>query len=358
MRVAILGAGLSGLACAHQLERWGIEAQIFERTERVGKWFPENMEAILFAMHRPFRDPVKMIEEQYGLTVRPARAIERLILHGPSESATIEGHLGWFHFRGHLENSMELQLLSQLKKTRIQYESHPHPRELAGQFDRVVVATGSPVLTAELSTWENDTFVTLTGGPVLGDFQPEEAHVWVSTKLANRGYVFLLPYSRSKAALVCAVDTRDHSLARECLRRTQEHTGLSVPDEMAFTWDLSMGRTPRRQVDKFLFTGHAGGFIDPLAGFGQIPALLSGILAARSIAAGEDFERLTSWQRDHYGRMLRLRHRVDRWENRHFDRAIRLLRLRPVNWLAAKAPFNIIAALAGGAALADWAEER
>ncbi|MDF2627061.1 MAG: NAD(P)-binding Rossmann-like domain [Symbiobacteriaceae bacterium] len=39
MRAAIVGAGLAGLACAHELERLGHDCEIFDKRDRVGKMF-------------------------------------------------------------------------------------------------------------------------------------------------------------------------------------------------------------------------------------------------------------------------------------------------------------------------------
>jgi len=36
MRVAIIGAGLAGLSCAHELERYGVSPVIFEKNSYIG----------------------------------------------------------------------------------------------------------------------------------------------------------------------------------------------------------------------------------------------------------------------------------------------------------------------------------
>ncbi|HRS22041.1 MAG TPA: NAD(P)-binding protein, partial [Clostridia bacterium] len=65
MKVAIMGAGLSGLSCAKYLEDHNIEPVIFEKRERVGERFP-NMEAIIQMVHRPLKDPLIYINKKYN----------------------------------------------------------------------------------------------------------------------------------------------------------------------------------------------------------------------------------------------------------------------------------------------------
>lgn len=55
MDVAIMGAGLSGLACAITLEKNGITPTIFESRSQVGDRFI-NAEAFLPVFERPIRD--------------------------------------------------------------------------------------------------------------------------------------------------------------------------------------------------------------------------------------------------------------------------------------------------------------
>ena len=55
MKVAIMGAGISGLSCAIILERNGIEPTIFEKRGRVGDRFI-NSEAMFDILNRPIKD--------------------------------------------------------------------------------------------------------------------------------------------------------------------------------------------------------------------------------------------------------------------------------------------------------------
>ena len=57
MKVAIIGAGISGLSCAIELQRHGIKPTIFEKTKTLGDK-PGNLVATLRMFHRSLRNPI------------------------------------------------------------------------------------------------------------------------------------------------------------------------------------------------------------------------------------------------------------------------------------------------------------
>jgi len=70
VKVAIIGAGIAGLSCAHELERHGIEPVIFEKNDVVGEIFP-HVSVIMQIFNRPVRDPLKHLAEKYNIELQP-----------------------------------------------------------------------------------------------------------------------------------------------------------------------------------------------------------------------------------------------------------------------------------------------
>ena len=52
LRVAIIGAGVAGLACAVTLERSGLETVVYEQGDKPGPVFA-NVSAVMPVVHRP-----------------------------------------------------------------------------------------------------------------------------------------------------------------------------------------------------------------------------------------------------------------------------------------------------------------
>ncbi|MCR3922120.1 MAG: NAD(P)-binding protein, partial [Firmicutes bacterium] len=94
MKIAIMGAGLSGLACAITLEQNGLFPDIFEHRRVVGDRFV-NGEILLSLLNRPVLDSIAYFSEKHNIYLHPTANIKKLLLHSEQQQATIEGHLGF-----------------------------------------------------------------------------------------------------------------------------------------------------------------------------------------------------------------------------------------------------------------------
>lgn len=344
MRVAILGAGLAGLACAYELERLGIRPVIFEKRHRVGERFPnvEIMPQILH--HRPSRDIFLELRQHLGLPLQPSGAITRVTLHGPSRAVTAQGHIGYFTIRGHDDRSLERQLQRHLK-AEIRFRRHPHPDRLAREFDRVVVATGDQEVTRALGLWQRDLAGWLRGAVVRGDFDPSGLHIWFRTEYAKSGYGYLAPFDERRAfAMVAVPDSNAEEVDRYWQRFLRaEGAGWKVEREAKLE-KFEIGQAAAHTVGPLLLVGNAGGFVEPLVGCGQCPSLYSGVMAAREIALGDgSLTRFARRWRGWYRRLLRVRRWLSEQENSGFDRLVGALSLPGARTALFRSPLPLIA---------------
>ncbi|HWQ29631.1 MAG TPA: FAD-dependent oxidoreductase, partial [Negativicutes bacterium] len=110
MKVAIVGAGISGLSCAIALERHGITPVIFEKRAHVG-------EALLYSsiwpsiISRPITDPLKYLKREYSLELSPSSHIRKMMMLSPGKRAVERGGLGYIFRRGFQDQALEAQLL-------------------------------------------------------------------------------------------------------------------------------------------------------------------------------------------------------------------------------------------------------
>lgn len=92
MKVAIIGAGISGLSCAIELERHGIKPIILEKRAHVG-------EALDYStiwpriINRTITDSLKYIKQEYSLELTPLNRIKKMIMFSTDHSAIERGSL-------------------------------------------------------------------------------------------------------------------------------------------------------------------------------------------------------------------------------------------------------------------------
>src|SRR5690554_2475878 len=122
MDVAIMGAGLSGLACAITLEKHGITPSIYENRSEVGDRFV-NGEVLLNILTRPVHDCIASMSDQYGIYLKPVSSIEKMLIFSQHNNAVIDAQLGFTNIRGRHTDSFESQLSKQVKAP-IQYNSN------------------------------------------------------------------------------------------------------------------------------------------------------------------------------------------------------------------------------------------
>ena len=342
MKVAIMGAGLSGLSCAKYLEDHNIEPVIFEKRERVGERFP-NMEAVIQLVHRPLKDPLIYINKKYNINLVPAGIVHTLEIHSPNHKAVFTGYnLGYTSIRGHDDRSWERQLARQVR-AKIHFNSTVTWQELEKDFDRIIIATGDPTISRELRIWKTDTEAFLKGCIVKGRFDTGVSKIWLNTGLSKNCMVYFAPFDENEASY-CTVAIPSSPEELDVLwSRTVEELGFEpVPQTEFKLEEYKLGRVSTRQIGKMMLAGAAGGFVLPFMGFGQIPSILSGVHAAESIIKGKDYNKLTSWFDKQYTNDLKLRKYVDNLDNEGLDRLVSFFNLPLMSSLAANTSLPVL----------------
>lgn len=342
MKVAILGAGLAGLACAKHLEDNNIEPVVFEKRHRVGERFP-NMEAIMQLMYRPIKDPLIYMNKKYGLNLLPSGITHTLEIYSPNYKAIFTGeNLGYTTIRGHDDRSLECQLARQIK-TKIHFNSLVTWQELEKDFDWVIIATGDSTISREIGVWTTDTEAFLKGCLVKGKFDLGVAKIWLNTKLSKKCMVYFAPFSTNEGSYcTVAIPSSPKELDILWSRTVEELNFEPIPNTEFKYEEYKMGRVSTRQVGKILLTGSAAGFVEPFMGFGQIPSILSGVYAAEAIITGKDYNKLTAKFSKQYDYCLTIRKYVDNIDNEGFDRLVSSLNLPMVSNLVANTNLPIL----------------
>lgn len=330
MRTAIIGAGLSGLACALTLEKEGLAFDLFEQRPLTGE-LVQHAGAMLEIMNRPIKDQLAHLRTEFGLDIKPINTLNRIVMNTPHKQSTIEGNIGYLFRRGQKEDSIEQQLTNQLR-TPIQYTTYADWRKLQQEYDHVVICDGQGVATRELGCWVGDSFrAWVMGANILGEFDPNTLVMFLNTNYCKSGYAYLVPMDETHAFL-----------------------GLVVPNcdrqELDYYWDIFLrmeniqneitelfkvhhrsGHVFPHQVNNIKLAGLAGGFIDPFLGFGQFTSLSTGAMAALSIARGLDYEAEVATITKEIRYYTRYREFLDRLNNSQLDKLVKLLGFPVVN---------------------------
>ncbi|MHB8928482.1 MAG: NAD(P)/FAD-dependent oxidoreductase [Bacillota bacterium] len=340
-KVAIVGAGLSGLACAIGLQRRGIKPVIFEWRDVVGGRFP-NVEVCLRVYDLPAGDAIHYLREHCGLDLWIPSPVSRLVLHSRNAEAVLRGPLGHITLRGNQEGAWEKQL-ARLVEAPIRFGERVDPLALGPEFDSVVVADGQETVPKRLGIWHEAVSLRGSSWIIEGPVAADEVHVWLDPALAGQGYAYILPW-RGHTAMAATfgpdVTPEAHSKHQDNFLRVLERRGFSHrPLEGSQINAYSVGYPERYQEGRYVFTGNAGGCMDPLAGFGQVQSIISGFAAARAIVEGRVYGGIpgATPRRDSYIALRRLINGLSAGDMDHFVATMAALPFR--DWfLSTKAP--------------------
>lgn len=287
MRVAIIGAGLSGLACAYELKRNGIIPTIFEKKSFVGEVL--DLPTVQLRLFDPnLKDPLKVLSDKYKLNLTPHYTLNEIITVTSRKTYTANGEFGHIFLRG-IEPGFLTTQLKELVTIPYNLNTLARIEEIKKDFDRIVVATGGMEIPLQmnLATVKFDAYVRIAN--ILGDFNVNGIKVWFNTKYAKHGFAYLVPVSNKHARLILIVDNISD---KELDFYWEEFLSTEKIDyDIIETKDVHhlVGSVFPLQVDNIYFVGNAGGFIDTMLGFGAMKALQSGVMAAECIVKNKDY---------------------------------------------------------------------
>lgn len=341
MKVAVIGAGVSGLSAAISLEKYGIIPDVFEIKPKVGELF-NHVAGLLHVINRPINDPLKYLDNTFGIRIAPLNVLNKIIMHGPTVTATVKSSkLGYMFLRGQGTSSVENQMYEKLTAS-VNFNVNADYKKLKIEYDYVIVATGNHQIAKETGCWQELISTWVRVANVIGKFDTNALIMWVNTLYCKSGYVYLVPFNENRAVLVMIVPyiTKD-----ELQHYWDAFLKIEKIDmDIVNTVDLqhTSGNCFPHRYENLFFIGNAGGAIEPFLGFGMFNSVISGALAAKSIIRSSDFEKEMISLTNANMKMLEFRKAFDLMNNDKFDKLIRLLAFPPVKKLVYDTNFNVI----------------
>lgn len=244
MKVAIIGAGMAGLYCAHELERLGVRPEIYEKNGFIGDSI-NHVAGVLDISHRPIPDIVKYMRKNHHIDIQPLRAINVLEHHSPNITTTLKGNFGYFFKYSKDADSLKCQIYGKLKRTNFHLNEVGDYLELSKKYDYVVVATGNAGYAEEAGVWQDWLRTYVRGAIILGDFDPGKLVVWINKDYCKNGYVYMTPFDSHRASIVViATDVNEKEIDRY--------------------WELFMyGESIKNPIIEEFTLAHKSGFVYP-----------------------------------------------------------------------------------------------
>ncbi|WP_281889798.1 NAD(P)-binding protein [Paenibacillus sp. YYML68] len=333
MNVAIMGAGLSGLACALTLERSGVMPVVYEKRGRVGDRFV-NGEFMLSLLSRPIDDCIAYLAETHKLYLQPQAHVSHMYIYSENEEALIEGRLGFTNVRGRQHDAYECQLARQLASP-IRLHAEETYEQLLQKHTHIVLATGDGDYSRRMHNFRRDFTVSIKGATVEGCFDRYAVMAWLNYELAPKGYGYLIPFSDREAQLVIAFPDPEEphaggedieALWQRLYAKAQQRLGqqLRVIDQFQIR-QYPVGICESARIGNTFFVGNCFGTMMPYLGFGQFAAILSGIYAAHDLLGIGKYVELMEPLRQSYENSLVLRRSLEQLDNADLDRIVKLL---------------------------------
>lgn len=287
MKVAIIGSGISGLACAHELKRHGIIPTVFEKKAYIGEVL--ELPAIqLDIFDTAVKNPVKYLNKKFGIDITPHYEVNEIVMVSPTKTHTVKGRMGTVILRGREKGFLTIQL-KEATEISTTVNTFAKIEEIKNEFDHIFIGTGTLEIPMQMNLASVQFDAQVRIASVLGDFKTNSIKLWMNTKYAKHGYAYLVANYYNSACLVLAVD---NIKANELDYYWNEFLSTeNINYDIIETKDLRhiIGSVNPVHVDNLYFIGNSGGFLDSMLGFGAMSAMISGATAANCMINGLDY---------------------------------------------------------------------
>ncbi len=330
MNVAIIGAGVAGLACAKELNRFGIIPTIYEKRDKKDLPYMCSMAALNIYYNN--MDVLSILRRRYNIGINPLGAIRHIEIFSPHKKAAIGGNLGYYFLRGASETSV-INQLAQGIKAKVNYNMNVDVGKIKNRYDYVVIATGDASVSKQMNLWEDIANTWAIGSAVMGNMSDDTLSVRCESFDKGFGYICRIPIDKRKSSVFLTIpNMKDSDL--EYYRRWLLFNKEKDCDILYnFEQKVNVGKLKVHSFDNILITGNSGGFLDPFLGFGFYNAAATGTLAARAIAGKLNYEKAITPFKEQQSDLLTLRKTFDGYKNNDIDKLVAVLGTYPVKRL-------------------------
>ena len=327
MKVAIIGAGVSGLAAGITLEKNGVNPDIYEQNAFISDHYSHVGVALNMAYRSITTEPLKFLNDLLGIELEPLESIKKLIIYSKNSKAVIDNEdIGFSFIMGQEPTSVTNQLLKHIKKSNMLYEKRVTIDLLKEKYDYVIAANGSRsedyVADKYLKNWKQYLVAYTRVAKLHGDFETNAALIWGNKEVLKKGYAFLAPFNSRTASLYVTIPyLKGWEELNTCWKDFLQQTRILDKATLLGTYDRTHVSANSMSVrwENCFFVGDQGGFLEPFIGLGAATAIASGVLAAKAIIGNEDYDQLTQQYKKVILTMSEVRNFYDSIDDEMFD---------------------------------------
>lgn len=290
-RLAVLGAGLSGLTTAVNLAREGYDVDVYEKNEDVGARFRGDLQGLEnWSTRKDILEELREMNIRINFDCDPFSRVT-LTNYSRTKELVFERPLFYLVKRGSFSGTIDYGLKTQATKLGINI----HFDETRSPDEVDIVATG-PIL---------EEVPAVVKGVIFKTDDKDVAILLCSDEFAFKGYSYLL-ITKGYGCLCSVVAVDELHRVNRCFKKTQAFLVRRIGLDMQASKEVGgVGSFSPRGVFRkgtTLYVGEAAGLQDFLWGFGMRSAVTSGYLAAQSIINNDDYEQIA---RKHFERRLK-----------------------------------------------------
>ncbi|MBO8137671.1 MAG: FAD-dependent oxidoreductase [Desulfotomaculum sp.] len=353
MKIAIIGAGIAGMACALELEKLGIKPDIYEKSYKAGSLAPFSAAMMNLGLTQS-DSQIKHLIKQYHLKINPLSEIKKIVIHTPTDKLSLSGSFGYLLKIGQDKESVHQQLYKKLN-TGVKFKTDVNYFEIKNKYDWVVLADGSISIPIKLNIYQPTFQGWVRSAYLTGNFKPTVVKFWFDREYAREGFGCLTPFNEKSASLLLLVNGITRQELHDYWNTFVNKAGIKQASTGCFETEFQTGMLSSHVVDNTVIIGHSGGFVEAIWTQGIYFSLISGLEAARCIVKGEDYNQKIKPLIEANQKLYYLRQQLNKLDNAGLDLLIKIIKIPGIKHLAAAGDFsgikfisNIVTIITGG----------